>query len=103
MNERERLLEKRVVDQHVNVAERRSLGIVTREEASEVLKSLGARDGAFPLHHGGKAVYESHRYERSFGMADYMGACLSVGSVYDRGTAGRGVYLDRCCSRCTHR
>ena len=32
---------------------------MTREEVSEVLKSLVARDGAFPLHHGGKAVYKS--------------------------------------------
>jgi hypothetical protein len=58
MNERERLLEKLVVDQHVNVAERRSLGIVTKEEVSEVLKTLVTRDGAFPLLHEAKAVYE---------------------------------------------
>ena len=58
MNERIHLLKKLVVEGHVTVAERMSLGMVTRDEVANVLKSLVLQHGAFPTRPRGNAVYE---------------------------------------------
>ena len=58
MNERAPLLEKLVVEGHLNVAERISLGIVTRDELADVLKSVVLQHGAFPTRPRGNVVHE---------------------------------------------
>jgi hypothetical protein len=58
MNERARLLEKLVVERLVNVAERMTLGMVTRDEVSNVLKSLVLQHGAFSIRPRGNTDYE---------------------------------------------
>ena len=58
MHERFRLLEKLILEGHVNVTERQSLGVVGRVEVAEILKSFLLRDGAFPFPREGRAVYE---------------------------------------------
>ena len=58
MNERAHMLEKLVVEGHVNVAERLSLGAVTRIDVANVLKSLLLQHGAFPIRCRGNAIYE---------------------------------------------
>jgi hypothetical protein len=50
MTKRTALLTKLIVNGHVNVAERRALGIVSRREVAEIVKSIVVRDGSFPLH-----------------------------------------------------
>ena len=58
METRVELLRKLVVNGRVNVAERRALGIVSRQEVKVVLISLLRQDGVFPNHGARKAVYE---------------------------------------------
>jgi hypothetical protein len=58
MDTRAQLLRKLVVDGHVNVAERQSLGAVGTQEVKDLVKSLLLQDGAFPNHGTSKAVYE---------------------------------------------
>jgi hypothetical protein len=58
MTERARLLEKLVVEGHVNAAERMSLGMVNRDEVANVLKLLVLQHGAFPIRRRRNAVYE---------------------------------------------
>ncbi|MGD0348044.1 MAG: hypothetical protein ABSA85_14875 [Terracidiphilus sp.] len=51
-------MRKLVVDGHVNVAERQSLGVVYRQEVKDIVNSILRQDGAFPNHGATKAVYE---------------------------------------------
>lgn len=57
MNQRAAILHKLVVDGHVNVAERKTLGAVNRSEVAALLKSLLYQDRLFPKQKAG-AVYE---------------------------------------------
>lgn len=64
VSERTFLLNKLVVEGHINVAERLSLGVVRRKEIAEIVRTLLLRDGTFPLRPETRAIYEGPRLIR---------------------------------------
>ena len=58
MDERTALLEKLVREQHINVAERLSLGAIAEGEVARTLKTHLLRHGVYPLRPEHVAVYE---------------------------------------------
>jgi hypothetical protein len=58
MTDKEELLRKLVVHGHLNVAERRALGTVKRQDVTKLVKSLLLLEGAFPIHGDTGPVFE---------------------------------------------
>jgi len=56
--DRTSLLRRLIVDGHVNVAERRLIGSVGRQEAAQVVKTIFLEQGSFPARRASGAVYE---------------------------------------------